>query len=339
VANLWRLNSSRYGRGEVLEARLDESLFHRATFAELAARKEGPFVIISAADLSNGGRFDFTQDYFDLLCSDLGAFPIARAVAASSSVPLVFAPITLWNYAGSCGYSPSKRLTAASDMSVPRHLGESRQQQRAREMAAYLDVKQKPYIHLVDGGVADNLAVRGLLEAADMSHDDDDPAKVKTPPHLRKFLFITVDAGTDATTPIGKSADTPGISDVIEAMTDISTQQFSTETRLLLQAAFEKWRSQAAQSGQSGDGLGLYMVEVSLRSIPSESERHRLMGLPTTLQLPASDVRALRETAGRLVRKSPDFQRLMQEIGARTPLQPVELEGNGKSSNSKSQQP
>jgi hypothetical protein len=43
-----------------------------------------PFVVINAAVLSTGARFPFTQGQFDLLCSDLGSVPIARAVAASA---------------------------------------------------------------------------------------------------------------------------------------------------------------------------------------------------------------------------------------------------------------
>ncbi len=316
LSNLWRLGSNRYGRGELLDARLDESLFQGATFADLAQRTQGPFVVISAADLSTGGRFDFTQDYFDLLCSDLGSFPISRAVAASSAVPIVFAPITLWNYAGSCGYRPSKLVAAAADASVPRHLGESREQQRAREMAAFLDVSQKPYIHLVDGGVADNLAVRSLLEAAEMSGKDESSPRSARPLHIRKLLFITVDAGTDYSSQIGLSADTPKLASVIEALSDIPVQRFSTETRLLLQAAFQKWRTQPI----GGDmPAGLYTVEVSLRSVVNEQERQSLMRLPTTLYLPGTEVRLLRETAARQVRQAPDFQKLMSEIGVMAP--------------------
>ena len=39
-------------------------------------------------------RSPFTQDFFDWLCVDLNDVEIARAVAASSAVPLIFSPIT-----------------------------------------------------------------------------------------------------------------------------------------------------------------------------------------------------------------------------------------------------
>lgn len=216
VSDMFRLSSPRFGRGEILEERLDSALFQGATFGDLMKRKNGPFVVISAADLNNGTRFDFTQDYFDLLCSDLSSFPIARAVAASSSVPLVFSPIALWNYAGTCNYSPSALVALGTDAPAPRHLGESREQQRAREMADYLNASERPYVHLVDGGVADNLAARGLLE---MAGEAEKAASVeKDEAYLRRIVIITVDAGTDAATDMSKSADIPTFSQIVPAL-------------------------------------------------------------------------------------------------------------------------
>jgi NTE family protein len=51
-----------------------------------------------------GNRFVFSQEQFDLICSDLSQLEVARAVAASSAVPVAFSPIVLKNYAGTCGF-------------------------------------------------------------------------------------------------------------------------------------------------------------------------------------------------------------------------------------------
>ena len=37
--------------------------------------------------------------------------------------------------------------------------------QRYREMKSFQDGTDRPYIHLVDGGVSDNIGIRGVLEA------------------------------------------------------------------------------------------------------------------------------------------------------------------------------
>jgi NTE family protein len=50
--------------------------------------------------MSSGVTFAFTPQYFDDICSDLGQFPLAAAVAASTAVPVALTPITLKNYRG-----------------------------------------------------------------------------------------------------------------------------------------------------------------------------------------------------------------------------------------------
>ena len=61
-------------------------------------RKGGPLIVINASDLGHGVRFSFVQEYFNLLCSDISTYPVARAVTASSAVPILFNPIVVKNY-------------------------------------------------------------------------------------------------------------------------------------------------------------------------------------------------------------------------------------------------
>src|SRR5213078_28367 len=69
-----------------------------ATFGDLMARDKNPFLCVNATDIGSGARFEFTQDEFDLLGSDLSQFPVSRAVAASSAFPVLLTPIVLKNY-------------------------------------------------------------------------------------------------------------------------------------------------------------------------------------------------------------------------------------------------
>src|SRR5262249_39059554 len=59
----------------------DQLMFHGATYADLMHQGK-PMVSINATDVVYKFAFPFTQDYFDLICSDLSSMPIARAVAA-----------------------------------------------------------------------------------------------------------------------------------------------------------------------------------------------------------------------------------------------------------------
>ena len=115
-------------------------------------------------DLTNGARFAFSQNDFDMLCSDLNKVHLARAAATSSAVPVVLSPVTFNNYAGGCGYKYPAWL-----MDVVEHSKDSvpdrRLVQRYQALQDFRNSKDDPYIHLVDGGLADNLGVVPILEA------------------------------------------------------------------------------------------------------------------------------------------------------------------------------
>ena len=115
MSNLPRLASPEYGRGDLLQEQFENYLFGKTTFRDLEMNRKGPFAIISATDMGIGERFNFTQEYFDPMCIDLGDLRLARAVAASSSVPMVFAPITLNNNGGRCNYTPPIKIEDADD--------------------------------------------------------------------------------------------------------------------------------------------------------------------------------------------------------------------------------
>jgi hypothetical protein len=103
--NWFRLVSATFDRSDLAAEYYDEHIFGRGTFGDVAARK-GPMILMNATDMTHGLRIGFNQDAFDLICSDLSKFPVARAVAASSAVPIVLSPISIRNYAGTCGYQP-----------------------------------------------------------------------------------------------------------------------------------------------------------------------------------------------------------------------------------------
>src|SRR5208283_820011 len=93
-ANSARLLSQYFGRSDLAAEYYDELLFHGATFGDLGKPGAGrPFLVINATNISTSTPLQFTQDQFDLIGSDLNRYPISRAVAASSAVPLLFTPI------------------------------------------------------------------------------------------------------------------------------------------------------------------------------------------------------------------------------------------------------
>ena len=159
---LWPINwlklfSPYWARSDLAADYYDRTIFDGARFRDLE-NVDAPFVAIHATDLTTGSPFAFVQGVFDYLCSDLSDYPVSRAVASSSAVPLVLSPITLRNYGG-CGFEAPKWVTEAQTES--REL--DREYVTARNLGAYL-AKKRRYVRLVDGVISDNLGVRGPFE-------------------------------------------------------------------------------------------------------------------------------------------------------------------------------
>jgi NTE family protein len=101
----------------------------------------------------------FMQPDFDMICSDLSKMRVAQAVTASSAVPGIFSPLLLENHAGTCGYpDPTWIQEALANPTQSR-----RRYHEARSAKTYLDREKRPYIFLVDGGVADNIGARRIM--------------------------------------------------------------------------------------------------------------------------------------------------------------------------------
>ena len=163
--NWWKFIGGSAGRSELAAEYYDEILFEGATFGDLLD-KTGPVAIATGTDLSTGSRLAFFQNDFDLLCTDLNTVRLSRAAATSSAVPVVLSPVTFNNYGGTCGFQyPAWVRDVANPENRSRPAG--RALQRYREMQDFQNSTERPYIHLVDGGVADNLGVRGVLESLD----------------------------------------------------------------------------------------------------------------------------------------------------------------------------
>ena len=155
--------SSGFGRSELAEQYYDEILFHGATYADLIAEPT-PTAIANATDIATGLRWSFSAANFDIICSDLNKMHLARAAAASSAVPVALSPVTINNYGGSCGYRDPPWVQAAIKPRERAWPG-NRAQQRYRSLRAYENGRDRPYIHLVDGGLAGNLGVYPVVEA------------------------------------------------------------------------------------------------------------------------------------------------------------------------------
>ncbi|RZL90903.1 MAG: patatin-like phospholipase family protein [Variovorax sp.] len=305
---LTRLLEPTVGRGDILAERLDRVLFKGITFAQM---KDRPRVVLGATDLSTGSRFEFTQNYFDLLCSDLSTFPVARAVAASTTLPLWLAPITIDNHGGQCGDAAAAARQALSmDDASPAD------QMLLEDMLDFTEGKRRPFIHLVDGGLSDNLGIRGLFNMQTLARG----RSASTPPRdasMRRFVVITVNAANGMGSTIDERPDIPSTNEVFGALVDIPMARRSRETELLVKELERRHARALEAAGQTRtkDIENYYAINVSFRSVTDTTVRRSLLSLSTTWKLSTDQIELLRGAGAELVRQSPDFQRLMRDLG------------------------
>ena len=303
LRQLW---SPTYGRIEVVANKFDRSLFQGATFGDLTKEGSRPYLVINSTDMSTGARFPFTQEQFDLICGDLNAIPLARAVAASAAVPVVFSPLTLKNYASTCNNASQEEVRREWPELPPR------QQLRMRELHSYLDDKRRPYLHLVDGGLVDNIGLGGSLDNAIFSGSAANLGRSKGYGNLRKAVFIIVSAETDPSLESDLSDNVPSMPRVAMALADIPINHNSLESLIMFRETVQQWKQKLRQ--HLGHDVDFYLIEVSLRNIKDDAERESFRAIPTSLSLKKEDVDRLRQLARRMLRESPEMQRLLRDM-------------------------
>jgi NTE family protein len=316
ATNAARLASPHFGRTDLLAEYLDEGLFQGKTFGDLTGGAFRPYVVLNASDLSTGARFPFTQAQFDLLCSDLKQVHLARAVAASAALPPYFTAITLRNYAGSCNATSAPAAAAA----VRKRTDASEDHTRIRETRSYRDVKRRPYIHLVDGGLIDNLGVRASIDFAVESGGFPELIDALGYRDLTHAVFISVNAQRAPDLDIDQSDEVPSFRRVMRAF-ELPVNAQSLRMSQQLRASFEQWREEvgrqrtAVADGRVDRRPRFYFIDVSLQAIPDELERDYFKQIPTSLKLDAKSVERLRAVARQLLLDSPDFKQLMTDLG------------------------
>jgi NTE family protein len=299
------LNSDYFGRIEIVAEKLDKHLFHGAHYGDLAKRGSRPYIVLNATDMSSGARFPFTQEQFDLICADLNAIPLARAVAASAAVPILFSPLTLKNYASHCSRPVHAQLNNEFRGLTPR------QWRRIQELRSYRDDKRRPYIHLVDGGLVDNMAIWGSLDSTVLTDGILGLTREWGIENLQKALFIVVSAETDPSLEADLSPKVPSLRRVAQAFADIPINHNSRESLILFRQTISRWQAEFRK--RYGNHVAFYMVVVSLRDILDAKERERFMRIPTAFGLPKEDVELLRQQGRRMLRASPEMQRFLRD--------------------------
>ncbi len=231
--------------------------------------------------------------------------PLSYAVAASSSVPLLLSPITMRNYAGSCLQSQQAMAAAHGGDNLQAHLLHA-------SVQSYLDAEERPYLHLVDGGLIDNLGVRGLLVRAAAGGALDASFQHLPRGSVHKIVLISVNSARDSGERIDRSDRVPGVGQVINALVFGAGSRATGETLEAMSDNSRRWRQELeAVRGRADSPFAadaeLYIISVSLGDVKDTA----LLQVPTALTILPWQVNQLQEAGRSALRASPDYQRLL----------------------------
>jgi NTE family protein len=335
-ANWFWLASPYYNRIDMAAELYDRDIFDTATFESLR-NKGRPFVILNATNLGSDRRFEFTQEYFDALGSRLDSYKVSRAVAASSAFPYLLTPISLENFPVAQDYvlpwAYQEVLKKRENWMTPLY-------NAAKNFSVYLN-KENRYIHLMDGGLSDNIGARSIMDAFDWGF-------IRTrinQGNIKQLVLIVVNARTQSEDQISREKAPPGFFKVAEKTATIAMDNYSYESVTKLREALYA-RVQTQKDDQALNALlakncpnaprpipfaadiDPYVIEINFEAadqVPGEDPRYYL-NLPTSFNLSKEQVTKLVEIGPKLLKAAPQFQCLLKVLAAEAEGRPRPVE-------------
>ncbi len=315
----WLIDAST-GTNDYMARVYDKLMFHGATFGDLL-KKGRPIVAITATDIANGGTFPFLGTNFGLLCSDLNSYPVADADAASNAFPVLFSPVNLRSYAERCqGMRPP--LASAPAATLPEtESGAARRRELARLHDIYADPQRTRWVHLSDGGIGDNLALRGLLNFFIVFQAEGDLFQ-RVALTTRRILVVSVDGESSPPSNLGRQRSVGGLLDIVAAASGTQIDAYNFETLALareqVQHLTDRIRAERCAVGPVINGHACSdvrgtLVHLSLSDIRDPEWRSRLSAIPTGLTIPDDDADALVRYGEDLVRNDATINQVAAE--------------------------
>lgn len=321
--NWWRLASPYFSRIDLAAEIYDESIFNRQTYGTLTQKAKKPFLIVNATNLYQGARFEFTGKQFCYLGSDISSYPLARAVAASSAFPFLLSPISLVNYPLPAG----KKITPKDELALEDYWNNKRRYYTAKNNDIYADEKEHPYVHLMDGGLADNLGLRAVY---DLYVREDIRARINNG-KIKRLLVIVVNAKAQKKETFDKKESPPGLTTTAFKTATVSMDNYTFESvEVFADLLNERIKSQQNIAGcqqlldrhghdgyrippLAGGNLKLYVVDLAFDNLADLQQRTYFNDLPTSFKLSREQVDNLIAVGGKLLEQHPEFKKFVRE--------------------------
>jgi NTE family protein len=218
-------------------------------------------------------------------------------VAASNGFPGLFSPITLTNHAADCGGRKPGWLRNISD--ADRHDPLSRLGVEATMTERYLDPTRTRYLHLIDGGVADNLALRAggsVMQSLALSPEDMCSRGID---RVRRLLVLSIDGQGAQDSSVAQRRAVGGIFSLFGLVSGAQIDRYNFETLTAVTAQVHGLANAIAQvrctearviDGARCDDVDAELIHISLAEMPEGPEKATLLAIPTGLTVKREDV-------------------------------------------------
>lgn len=188
----------------------------------------------------------------------------------------------------------------------------------------YLDADQTEYLHLSDGGVSDNLAMRsagGMMQALSASG-----IRERGYQHIRRLLVISVDGQGTQDSSVARRKEVGGLFAILGLVSGAQIDSYNFETLTLvsqqIQAVTQLLRQ--VRCGEAPvidnvrcDDVKSGLIHVSLAGLPETPEKDKLLAIPTGLTLQHENVDLLVRAGHDAVMNSAELRAFLDDYRMR----------------------
>jgi NTE family protein len=173
------------------------------------------------------------------------------------------------------------------------------------------DREQSRYIHLVDGGITDNLGLHAIFDLFSLAGGLPQMLQTlnqKPPSHL---MVISVNSSTDPKSKMSNSKEEPSIIETIKSMRNTQLHRYNSTTLDLMERSLNKWSKELSTPDRP---VKSYFVRVGLRDMGESALQKIFNSIPTTFSLNKETIDHLTKGGQNILHNDPEFQRFVSDI-------------------------
>ena len=220
---------------------------------------------------------------------------------------MLFTPVALENHAG------CERAGRGWVQDAQQHLTGSPQLAQVLDgLQSYADKENRRFIHLVDGGITDNLGLRAIYDIIEVAGGPRRLLRSVGAKPASRLAIVSVNASTRVGSDMEASARAPTLEQTANAVTDIQLHRYNASTVELLQASIQRW---AQELSTPAAPVASYFVQVDFEAIAEPERQVYFNRIPTSLALSGEQVDQLIAAGRELLRDNVEFRRFVKDLG------------------------